>query len=167
LKHRFPDDHDCSSLSTSKHSKPCAKRQPKPGSVSSVRKATADGVLSQRGLKIERMRIKLKATGESTIPCVDRVSVRVMVDMNTVALPSHAPKPPFFIWLNGASSIGWNLDYVCIRIKLVNKMGDGICMARIGDGVESEACGELLPLSMSVECRKVLSDGDSVMILRK
>jgi len=133
IKHRFPDDHDCPAATKVKPTGGAApqRKQGAPKAAASAPSASSGQPKKQvsdkhRALanKVERMKVKQKATGDAAIPSHHRIAVRVLTSPS-VSVPAATGKGPFFVWLDGSKTIGYNLDYICLRLKVRNPNADG------------------------------------------
>ncbi|KAH8583520.1 AN1-type zinc finger 1-like [Cryptosporidium sp. chipmunk genotype I] len=116
---------------------------------------------------LRKIMIKSKSIGNSSIPVRNRIAVALYVSRDVECLKYVNKELPICIWLNGEKTVGWNLDYISEKLRVLH----GNCKANFSGLVlfkSMDIHGKEIPekkvLEISVELRRCVSDGESLLL---
>ncbi|KAJ1611147.1 putative AN1-type zinc finger protein [Cryptosporidium canis] len=131
---------------------------------------------SKSSKMLRKIMIKSKSIGDSSIPARSRVAIALYVSCDVECLKYINKELPVCIWLNGEKTVGWNLDYISDRLKVLKGGGRsakdrdrstpnffGLVLFKSKD-VYGKDILEKRALDMSAELGRHVSDGESLLL---
>lgn len=175
-EHIYETEHNCVGSSRAKA-----------GGVLGLRKRYPEGEIlkgstlpeeSKLSKMLRKIMIKSKSIGDSTIPVRNRVAVALYVSNYVECLKYINKELPLCIWLNGEKTVGWNLDYISEKLRVLKRGGGGCSRQSQVKGTPNfvglvlfknkDIYGKDIPekkaLEMDAELRRHVSDGESLLL---
>ncbi|KAL3126452.1 putative AN1-type zinc finger protein [Cryptosporidium hominis] len=122
---------------------------------------------SKSSKMLRKIMIKSKSIGDSSIPARNRIAVALYVSSGVECLKFVNKDLPICIWLNGEKTVGWNLDYISEKLRVLHGNNKakflGLVLFKNKD-IRGNEIPEKKILEMSVELRKCVSDGESLLL---
>lgn len=131
---------------------------------------------SKSSKMLRKIMIKSKSIGDSRIPVRNRVAIALYVSKDVECLKYVDKDLPICIWLNGEKTVGWNLDYISEKLKVL-RVGSNY---NIGEDKSKINCSGLIllknkdingkdflekkALDMSAELGRCVLDGESLLL---
>ncbi|KAF7456383.1 AN1-type zinc finger protein 1-like [Cryptosporidium felis] len=123
------------------------------------------------GGMLRKIMIRSKSIGNTSIPVRNRVAVALYVSEKVECLKYTTKELPLCIWLNGEKSVGWNIDYIAERLRILRSRtvssGGVVEVPLVLYKYKDESGKELserVELSMSIGLRGCVSDGESLYL---
>eukprot|EP00918_Siedleckia_nematoides_P019557 GHVU01041747.1.p1 GENE.GHVU01041747.1~~GHVU01041747.1.p1 ORF type:complete len:310 (+),score=23.45 GHVU01041747.1:55-984(+) len=183
-KHRAPLDHACVPpvSEQNKSSVPLLSSRPvRSGGAGCRSSGKASKPLSAKGKamarKMERAKVRLHATGDESIPASQRLPVDLRLENVAPSTGKPLADSTVYVWLDGNNSIGWNIDMLFRRLKIMKRADFCYALYKILEEGESSSLEtgnvagterdleELrVPLSFAATGNEVMAPGDRVLL---
>ncbi|OII73657.1 uncharacterized protein cubi_03455 [Cryptosporidium ubiquitum] len=175
-EHIYESEHECvvkSRIIIAKGRAQDLRRRYSGGEILSGSKLPEDNKSSKI---LRKIMIKSKSIGDSSIPVRNRVAVALYVGRDVECLKYVNKELPICIWLNGEKTVGWNLDYISERLKVLREGSNsdtvkdkikinfsGLILYKNKD-IYGKEFSEKKALEMSAEFGKHVLDGESLLL---